>query len=199
MKSFRDYLGLSNSCSYDVDDVIGRADRFGFQNFCSPVSQYDEPTAKLLFYQVASACKVGEWFDKVVSISQDDEPTAKLLFYQMASACKVGELFDQVVSISQYDEPTAKLLFYLMASACKVGELFDKVVSISQYDEPTAKLLFYQMASACKVGGFDIFGTLYSKISRTVKSQVGWLVVLENLQNKFGAFLSQLSLNMVLI
>ena len=37
MKSFRDYLGLSNSCSYDVDDVIDRADRFGFQNFCSPV------------------------------------------------------------------------------------------------------------------------------------------------------------------
>ena len=36
MKSFRDYLGLSNSCSYNVDDVIGRADRFGFQNFCSP-------------------------------------------------------------------------------------------------------------------------------------------------------------------
>ena len=36
MKSFCDYLGLSNSCSYDVDDVIGRADRFGFQNFCSP-------------------------------------------------------------------------------------------------------------------------------------------------------------------
>ena len=38
MKSFRDYLGLSNSCSYDVDDVIGRADRFGFQNFCSPAN-----------------------------------------------------------------------------------------------------------------------------------------------------------------
>ena len=36
MKSFRDYLGLSNSCSCNVDDVIGRADRFGFQNFCSP-------------------------------------------------------------------------------------------------------------------------------------------------------------------
>ena len=36
MKSFRDYLGFSNSCSYDVDDVISRADRFGFQNFCSP-------------------------------------------------------------------------------------------------------------------------------------------------------------------
>ena len=36
MKSFHDYLGLSNSCSYDVDDDIGRADRFGFQNFCSP-------------------------------------------------------------------------------------------------------------------------------------------------------------------
>ena len=36
MKSFRDNLELSNSCSYDVDDVIGRADRFGFQNFCSP-------------------------------------------------------------------------------------------------------------------------------------------------------------------
>ena len=36
MKSFREYLGLSNSCSYDVDDVIGRADRFGFQNSCSP-------------------------------------------------------------------------------------------------------------------------------------------------------------------
>ena len=35
MKSFRDFLGLSNSRSYDVDDVIGRADRFGFQNFCS--------------------------------------------------------------------------------------------------------------------------------------------------------------------
>ena len=43
MMSFCDYLGLSNSCSYDVDDVIGRADRFGFQNFCSPGSQ-------LLFY-----------------------------------------------------------------------------------------------------------------------------------------------------
>ena len=36
MKSFRDYLWLSNSCSYDVDDVIGRVDRFEFQNFCSP-------------------------------------------------------------------------------------------------------------------------------------------------------------------
>ena len=36
MKSFCDYLGLSNSCSYDVDDVIGHVDRFGFQNFCSP-------------------------------------------------------------------------------------------------------------------------------------------------------------------
>ena len=36
MKIFHDYLGLSNSCSYDVDDVISRADRFGFQNFCSP-------------------------------------------------------------------------------------------------------------------------------------------------------------------
>ena len=34
--SFRDYLGLSDACSYDVDDVIGRAHRFGFQNFCSP-------------------------------------------------------------------------------------------------------------------------------------------------------------------
>ena len=44
MKSFRDYLGLSNSCSYDVDDVIGRADRFGFQNFCSPA--YD-PTVRV--------------------------------------------------------------------------------------------------------------------------------------------------------
>ena len=32
--SFRDYLGLSDACS---DDVIGWADRFGFQNFCSPV------------------------------------------------------------------------------------------------------------------------------------------------------------------
>ena len=41
MKSFRDYLGLSNSCSYDVDDVIGRADRFGFQNFCSPGAQWE--------------------------------------------------------------------------------------------------------------------------------------------------------------
>ena len=36
MMSFCDYLGLSNTCSYDVDDVIGRVDRFGFQNFCSP-------------------------------------------------------------------------------------------------------------------------------------------------------------------
>ena len=34
MKSFRDHLALSVSCSYDVDDVIGRA--VGFQNFCSP-------------------------------------------------------------------------------------------------------------------------------------------------------------------
>ena len=41
MKSFRDYLGLSNSCSYDVDDVIGRADRFGFKNFCSPAADCD--------------------------------------------------------------------------------------------------------------------------------------------------------------
>ena len=39
--SFRDYLGLSDACSYDIDDVIGRADRFGFQNFCSP-GQYDQ-------------------------------------------------------------------------------------------------------------------------------------------------------------
>ena len=39
MKSFRDYLGLSNSCSYNVDDVIGRADRFGFRNFCSPADE----------------------------------------------------------------------------------------------------------------------------------------------------------------
>ena len=39
--SFCDYLGLSNSCFYDVDDVIGRADRFGFQNFCSPVQDYE--------------------------------------------------------------------------------------------------------------------------------------------------------------
>ena len=31
--SFRDYLGLLNACSYDV---IGRVDRFGFQDFCSP-------------------------------------------------------------------------------------------------------------------------------------------------------------------
>ena len=36
MISFRDYLGLSKACSYDIDDIIGRADRFGFQNFCSP-------------------------------------------------------------------------------------------------------------------------------------------------------------------
>ena len=44
MKSFRDYLELSNSCSYDVDDVIGRADRFGFQNFCSPaLKDYVKP------------------------------------------------------------------------------------------------------------------------------------------------------------
>ena len=34
--SFRDCLGSWNSCSYDV---IGRADRFGFQNFCSPAIQ----------------------------------------------------------------------------------------------------------------------------------------------------------------
>ena len=34
--SFRDYLGLSDACSYDVDDIIGQVDRFGFQNFCSP-------------------------------------------------------------------------------------------------------------------------------------------------------------------
>ena len=37
---FRDYLGVSDSCSYDVDDVIGRADQFGFQNFCSPANVY---------------------------------------------------------------------------------------------------------------------------------------------------------------
>ena len=36
--SFRDYLGLSDACSYDVDDVIGRVDRFEFQNFCSPAT-----------------------------------------------------------------------------------------------------------------------------------------------------------------
>ena len=40
--SFRDYLGLSDACSYDVDDVIGRADRFGFQNFCSPGADPDQ-------------------------------------------------------------------------------------------------------------------------------------------------------------
>ena len=42
MKSFRDYLGLSNSSSYDVDDIINRADRFGFQNFCSHVVDPDQ-------------------------------------------------------------------------------------------------------------------------------------------------------------
>ena len=31
--SFCDYLGLSNACLYEV---IGRADQFEFQNFCSP-------------------------------------------------------------------------------------------------------------------------------------------------------------------
>ena len=31
--SFRDCLGLLNACSYDL---IGRVDRFGFQDFCSP-------------------------------------------------------------------------------------------------------------------------------------------------------------------
>ena len=40
MKISRDYLGLSNSCSYNVDDVNGRADRFGFQNFCNPAYSY---------------------------------------------------------------------------------------------------------------------------------------------------------------
>ena len=34
--SFRDYLGLPKACSYDVDDVIGQVDPFGFQNFCGP-------------------------------------------------------------------------------------------------------------------------------------------------------------------
>ena len=52
MKSFRDYLGLSNSCSYDVDDVIGRADRFGFQNFCSPANGYNFAHTSLTY-----ACK----------------------------------------------------------------------------------------------------------------------------------------------
>ena len=31
MKSFRDYLGLSNSCSYDVHDVISRATDLDFK------------------------------------------------------------------------------------------------------------------------------------------------------------------------
>ena len=55
MKSFRDYLGLSNSCSYDVDDVIGRADRFGFQNFCSPgqrVFKLEYVISKYMYMQV---------------------------------------------------------------------------------------------------------------------------------------------------
>ena len=38
--SFCDYLGLLDACSYDVDDVTGRVDRFGFQNFCSPGLEY---------------------------------------------------------------------------------------------------------------------------------------------------------------
>ena len=38
--SFRDFLWLSDACSYDVDDVIRRVDRFGFQNFCSPVVEW---------------------------------------------------------------------------------------------------------------------------------------------------------------
>ena len=42
MMNFRDYLGLSNACSYDLDEVIGRADRFGFQNFCSPDFNYKQ-------------------------------------------------------------------------------------------------------------------------------------------------------------
>ena len=46
MKNFRDYLGLSNSCLYDV---IGRADRFGFQNFCSPAHMYYRAVMNSLF------------------------------------------------------------------------------------------------------------------------------------------------------
>ena len=58
MKSFCDYLGLSNSCSYDVDDVIDRADRFGFQNFCSPDQRYQSDCAeKAQISQVKMMCK----------------------------------------------------------------------------------------------------------------------------------------------
>ena len=49
MKSFHDYLWLSNSCSYDVNDVIGREDRFEFQNFCSPDRNYLKNFDKLYF------------------------------------------------------------------------------------------------------------------------------------------------------
>ena len=50
--SFRDYLGLSDSCSYDVDDVIGRADRFGFQNFCSPGDKYHNLMSWLIYQAI---------------------------------------------------------------------------------------------------------------------------------------------------
>ena len=61
MKSFRDYLGLSNSCSYDVDDVIGRADRFGFQNFCSPGVDPDQTAPTLFAISSASFGLITLW------------------------------------------------------------------------------------------------------------------------------------------
>ena len=57
MMSFHDYLGLSNACSYDIDDVIGRVDRFGFKNFCSPVLTY-RITSGFMFATLACATAI---------------------------------------------------------------------------------------------------------------------------------------------
>ena len=49
--------GLSDACSYDI--IVGRVDRFGFQNFCSPVEYYqvcsnDDPGSTLTYFTARS-------------------------------------------------------------------------------------------------------------------------------------------------
>ena len=64
--SFGDYLGLSDACSDDVNDVIGRADRFGFQNFCSPGYKYI-CCMSLIFFCFFTCSGVGKIFLQINS------------------------------------------------------------------------------------------------------------------------------------
>ena len=84
--SFRDYLGLPDACSYDV---IGRADRFGFQNFCSPGTNNPNALcprqAKATGGKKMSTCPQALYFSQLRNFSKSTYFTIKvqLIIYQL--------------------------------------------------------------------------------------------------------------------